>query len=50
MGYEKPTIAEIGKLYIEKFKDVYVSVKNNQERIIEELKKEEERFSKTIKE
>lgn len=49
MWYEGKIISEIGKMYIEKFKDVYLSVKNNQDKIIEELDKEEDKFGKTIK-
>lgn len=49
MGYEQPIIAEIGAMYIAKFENVYASVKKNKTQIIEELKKEEERFGKTIK-
>lgn len=49
MGYEQPIIAEIGTMYIAKFENVYASVKKNKGTIIEELKKEEEKFSKTIK-
>jgi alanyl-tRNA synthetase len=49
MGFETPIIAEIGKIYIEKFKWVYVAVNKNQGLILEELKREEEKFGKTIK-
>ncbi|MDD2486882.1 MAG: alanine--tRNA ligase [Candidatus Gracilibacteria bacterium] len=49
MSYESPVISEIGKIYIGKFENVYASVKNNKGKILEELKKEEEKFSKTIK-
>lgn len=49
MSYENPILSEIGKIYIEKFKNIYVSVNNNKEKIIDELKKEEEKFLKTIK-
>lgn len=49
MGYEQPVIAEIAKMHITKFESVYESVKNNTEKIIEELDKEEEKFSKTLK-
>jgi alanyl-tRNA synthetase len=49
MGYEAPVVAEIAKLYVAKFRDVYVSVRNNEARIYDELSKEEERFAKTLK-
>ncbi|MCK9272070.1 HAD-IA family hydrolase [Candidatus Gracilibacteria bacterium] len=49
MNFEKPIISEIAKMYISKFENVYISVKNNKSKIIEELNKEEEKFSKTIK-
>lgn len=48
MGYEKPVIAEIAEIFIEKFEDVYASVKENKAKIIEELNREEEKFGKTI--
>lgn len=49
MWYEWKIISEIGKMYIGKFSNVYLSVKNNQDKIIEELDKEEEKFGKTLK-
>lgn len=49
MGHEQRIITEIGAMYIAKFENVYASVKNNKDRITEELKKEEEKFGKTIK-
>ncbi|EKE27589.1 MAG: hypothetical protein ACD_3C00188G0005 [uncultured bacterium (gcode 4)] len=49
MWHELPVVAEIGKMYIEKFKDIYVAVNKNQDKIVEELAREEEKFSKTIK-
>ncbi len=48
MGYEKPIVVEIAKLYITKFQDVYSSVKNNAEKILAELSREEEKFSRTL--
>jgi alanyl-tRNA synthetase len=42
-------IAEIGKMYIAKFKSVYIAVDKNQDKILEELRREEEKFGKTIK-
>ncbi len=49
MGYEKPFVAEIARMYVAKFEDVYESVKNNAEKILAELSKEEEKFAKSIK-
>ncbi len=49
MGYEERIIAEIARMYIAKFRDVYQSVRDNETMIIEELQKEEERFAKTLK-
>ncbi|MDD2565454.1 MAG: alanine--tRNA ligase [Candidatus Gracilibacteria bacterium] len=49
MGYEGKIIGEIGKIYITKFENVYLSIKNNSERIVDELNKEEEKFGKTLK-
>ncbi len=49
MWYEKSIISEIAKIYIAKFENIYDSIKNNKNKIIEELNKEEERFGKTIK-
>lgn len=49
MNYEEPIVSEISKIYIKKFENVYLSIKNNKDKIIEELRKEEEKFGKTIK-
>ncbi|EKE29502.1 MAG: Alanyl-tRNA synthetase [uncultured bacterium (gcode 4)] len=49
MGYETPIISEISKIYIGKFKNIYASVGKNEAIIIDELNKEEQKFSKTIK-
>lgn len=48
MGHEQPIIAEIAKLYIAKFEDVYASVKQNAEQILIELNREEEKFRATL--
>lgn len=48
MGYEQPVIAEIGSIFIEKFKDVYDSVRENKEKILSELTREEEKFRSTL--
>ncbi|HRI35979.1 MAG TPA: alanine--tRNA ligase [bacterium] len=49
MGYERPVITEIAKIYIAKFRDVYQSIRMGADRILDELSKEEERFAKTLK-
>lgn len=48
LGLEQGALEEIAKLYIKKYEDVYESIKNNAAKIVEELKLEEERFSKTL--
>lgn len=48
MNYEQPVVSEIAKLYIGKFEDAYVSVKDNANSIISELNKEEEKFVRTL--
>lgn len=48
MGYEETVIAEIAKLFIEKFEDVYTSVRDNKEKIIDELNREETKFRSTL--
>lgn len=42
------SIGELAKLYIEKYKDVYASIGENADRILNELSLEEDRFSKTL--
>lgn len=49
MWYEKPVIWEFGKIYINKFRDIYQSIARNEKVIIDELNKEEIKFGKTIK-
>ena len=49
MGYEKPFTALIASMYIEQFSEIYASVKDNAEKIRNELSIEEGKFSKTIK-
>lgn len=48
LDLEQGALEEIAKLYIKKYEDVYESIKNNAAKIVEELKLEEERFSKTL--
>lgn len=49
MNYEENILVAVSKLFVEKFRDVYSSVKNNEEKIYSELQKEEEKFAKTLK-
>ena len=48
LGMPKGSIAEIAKVYIEVYKDVYSELTQNAEKILDELNKEEEKFSKTL--
>lgn len=49
MGYEKSFCAEIASMYIGQFSSIYESIKNNAEKIRNELSIEEGKFSKTLK-
>lgn len=49
MGYEDAFATEIASIYIEQFSPIYESVKNNAEKIKNELSIEETKFSKTLK-
>ncbi len=49
MGYEQPFTAEIAQMYIEQFSEIYASVRDNAEKIKNELSIEEGKFSKTLK-
>jgi alanyl-tRNA synthetase len=49
MGYEQPFTTEIASMYIEQFSGIYASVKDNAEKIKNELSIEENKFSKTLK-
>ena len=44
----KGSIAEIAKVYIEVYKDAYPELTANTDKIIDELNKEEDKFSKTL--
>ena len=48
MSYEKSILPEIWKMFIWKYENVYAQVKDKKALIIQELKKEEEKFSKTL--
>ncbi len=49
MGYEQPFTAEIAQMYIEQFSEIYASVRDNAEKIKNELNIEEGKFGKTLK-
>lgn len=49
MGYEDAFTTDIASIYIEQFSPIYESVKNNAEKIKNELSIEESKFSKTLK-
>ena len=50
LGIEKGSLSLIAKKFIEKYSDVYDELKLNEDKIILELNKEEEKFSKTLME
>ncbi len=43
------SLCKISETFVEKYKDVYPELKTNEGKIYEELQKEEEKFSKTLK-
>ena len=49
MGYEQPFTAEIAQIYIDQFSGIYASVRDNAEKIKNELNIEEGKFSKTLR-
>jgi alanyl-tRNA synthetase len=48
MGYEKPVVATIAKIFIKKFENIYESVEKGEEKILTELSQEELRFQTTL--
>lgn len=48
LGMPKGSIAEIAKVYIDVYKGVYPELTQNHDKIIDELNKEEDKFSKTL--
>lgn len=48
LGMPKGSIAEIAKVYIDVYKDVYPELTQDHDKIIDELNKEEDKFSKTL--
>jgi alanyl-tRNA synthetase len=49
MGIEQPVLSEIAKIVVEKFRNVYVSIRQNEAKIYDELVREEAKFGSTIK-
>ncbi len=48
MGIEKSFTADIAQIYIDYYRDIYPELERFSDKIIAELKKEEEQFSKTL--
>lgn len=48
LGMAKGSIAEIAKVYVQVYKDAYLELTQNADKIVSELNKEEEKFSKTL--
>lgn len=48
LGLPDTAMASLAKLYIEQYRDVYDELARNEEKVLKELKLEEERFSRTL--
>ena len=48
LGVEDSALVELARLYVEKYKDAYPYIKDNEERIASELEAEKDKFAKTI--
>lgn len=48
LGVDDSALWELAKLYVEKYKNAYPNIKQNEERIVNELIAESEKFAKTI--
>ena len=48
LGVDDSALVELARLYVEKYKDVYPYIKDNEERIVVELEAEKDKFAKTI--
>ena len=48
IGFDSTKLVDLAKIYIEKYKNVYPELEVNAAKIVDELTKEEERFSKTL--
>ncbi|MEG1529324.1 MAG: alanine--tRNA ligase [Clostridia bacterium] len=48
LGVDDNALIELAKLYVAKYGDVYTNIKDNEQRIINELNEEQSKFAKTI--
>ena len=48
IGFDSTKLVDLAKIYLEKYKNVYPELEVNAAKIVDELTKEEERFSKTL--
>jgi len=48
LGIDDGALVELARLYVEKYKDAYPYIKENEERIVSELIAEKDKFAKTI--
>ena len=48
LGLEQGSLSLIAMTFVEKYKHIYTELETNQEKIVTELNKEEEKFSKTL--
>lgn len=48
LGVDDSALSELAKLYVEKYKNAYPYIKENEERIVSELTAEKDKFAKTI--
>ena len=48
LGVDDSALVELARLYVEKYKNVYTYIKDNEERIVAELEAEKDKFAKTI--
>lgn len=48
IGVDDSALAELARLYVEKYKNAYPYIKENEERIVAELNAEKDKFAKTI--
>lgn len=48
LGMQTDSLSEICQIYIDKYKDVYSELLVNQQKILSEIQKEQEKFSKTL--
>lgn len=48
LGVDDGVLVELARMYVEKYKDAYPYIKENEERIVSELEGEKDKFAKTI--